>query len=146
MMKVKETEAYLVQVVKQKEAVRVEEGAITLYEAFTAGNAILGALNPEELPDGAYEAGAKFMRADINRMAQKAVEFMVTLFDALDELPDSPTTAQIKKVKEAFEEARLPYLFTASLSRTAIADVDYEYITEMAIEAGREAEAAANAE
>ena len=138
-MKVKETEAYLVQVVKQKEMARIDDGDMTLYEALTSANDALGSPDPDDLPDDAYDAAAKFMRVDINKMAQKAVKLMVALFDELDKLPEIPTKEQIKKVKEAFDSAKLPYLFTASLSRTAVEDVDYDYITEMAIEAGKEA-------
>lgn len=138
MMKVKETEAYIVQIVKQKEKLRAEDGDITLYEALTSANDVLGATDPDTLPDEAYAAAAKFVRADMNKMAKQAVEFVVELFELLDALPDKPTKEQITKVKESLNAARLPYTFTANLSRVALADVDYDYITEMAVEAGKE--------
>lgn len=136
MNKVSETDKLLANVICEIES-KHPDGP-RLHEALGNAAERLG-MDRDDLPDEAYEAAALFVRLEITKLAAEAVRKMDGLLETLRKLPARVTPSEIEKIKQEAEEVRLPYMFTAALSKTAIDGADFDYLAERAVEASRKA-------
>ncbi len=145
MLKTRELDEFLGGFIKEREQSR-EASEKTLFGVLREANVEYSPKNPAELPDEAFDAAAGYMSYQINMMCIESAQDMARFLLAVKELPDNPSKKEVRKVVALAEKAGKGYLVTVEIIKRALADVDYTYLAEVAVQAGRERDGAGDKE
>lgn len=135
------TEQLIKNVMCEFETAKAEEK--TLYAAVSHAAAAFGQ-NPDALPedlmDVAYKAITEMAKERLTGLCREGVKLVDEAMAAVKALPESPTARQIKEAQKKIEQAELPFAFMGAVVKAMTDDMDYEYLAEQMLEAGRAAE------
>jgi hypothetical protein len=130
----------LAQIVKMREHDRLNSESFNLYEELLALHHARGG-SGDELPDKAYSELARMIAAILLDMGNSANTKFAALLTFIRDLPDDTAASAetVDKLKDTALEAADSYLFTLSMCKASLADADYKYLAEVAIDANKDA-------
>lgn len=138
MLAVDPLSAYIADLIVNKEN-NAEEQDSTVYGTLTRTRAEVGFSGADgaEFPDEAYSATAAFMQHLMDRLNKEAALVVTKTLLSIDTLDDAPSAEQIKKIKETSAMAAMAMVHIVHVLRAATQLVDWDYVAERVIEAGR---------
>jgi hypothetical protein len=130
--------AYIADIIISKED-NSGDAQDTVYSALTRTRAELGlsAADGDEFPDEAYSATAAFVQHIMEKLNKEAARVVTKTLLSINTLDDAPSAEQIKKIKEIGAVASLAMLHVVQILRVSPQLVDWDYVAERVIEAGR---------
>lgn len=140
MIKTSAVDMALAQIVKMREQDRLSSENFNLYGELLALHHARGG-SGEELPAKAYAELARMIAAILTDMGASANKQFAELITFIRDLPDDTEVSAetVDKLKDMALEAAQAYLFTLNMCKASLADADYKYLAEVAIEANKDA-------
>ncbi len=97
-------------------------------------------------PEEAYSATAAFMRHLMDRLNKEAVLVVTKTLLSVNSLDAAPSEEQINKLKETGAMGAMAMVHIVHVLRAALELVDWDYVAERVIEAGRKRAASESSE
>jgi len=133
-------DAALIKIVQEREKRAGEDpNEMCLFDVIMAAEQACGRDDPNNLPDIAIDAAARFIFKAFTEKGKQANDAFAALLTFIDTLPAEPLSAEgVQKLKDTAREAGEQYLFILSMCKASLADADYQYLAEQALEVGRD--------
>jgi hypothetical protein len=140
MLKTRELDNFLADFLKKQEQLRRGDEKATMYKILRVANTIYSPEDPDDFCDEAVEAAGAFLMYEINQMAIAATRKMAELLLRITEMPDTVTADAVKELKKLKDDAAAGYLFTTEITKSALADIDTEWLVEVLIDNAKNTE------